>query len=121
MASSQDGVRARESLSGQLCFLPVRLAEHYERQLLLVVVKRFGQEPLMLLTTKPLRRKGSVVWWIVQAYIARWRIEETIRFIKDSYELNEKRQPIWVLPYDDSLASHSYCLSGNPPDREPHT
>lgn len=72
-------------------FLPVRLAEHGERRLWLVVVKGFGQEPLMLLTTKPMCRRRTTVWWIVEAYITRWRIEETIRFIKDSYELEDIR------------------------------
>jgi len=72
-------------------FLPVRLAEHSNRQLWLVVVKGFGQEPMMLLTTKPMRRHRKVLWWIVEAYITRWRIEDTIRFIKDSYEFEDVR------------------------------
>ena len=72
-------------------FLPVRLPRHPERQLYLVVVKGFGQEPLMLLTTKPMRKHRKVLWWIVEAYITRWRIEETIRFIKSCYELEDVR------------------------------
>ena len=72
-------------------FLPVRLPEHPERPLWLVVVKGFGSEPMMLLTTEPMRLNRKVVWWAVEAYLTRWRIEETIRFIKQSYEFEDIR------------------------------
>jgi len=72
-------------------FLPVRLPEHPERSLWLVVVKGFGSEPMMLLTTEPMRLNRKVVWWAVSAYMTRWRIEETIRFIKQSYEFEDIR------------------------------
>ncbi|BBO66376.1 hypothetical protein DSCA_03060 [Desulfosarcina alkanivorans] len=38
-----------------------------------------------------MRRKGEVVWRVVQAYITRWKVEETIRFIKQSYDLEDVR------------------------------
>jgi hypothetical protein len=72
-------------------FLPVFLPEHPGRKLWLVVVTGFGQKPLMLLTTEPMRRARKVVWWIVRAYITRWKVEETIRFIKTSYNLEDIR------------------------------
>jgi hypothetical protein len=72
-------------------FLPVRLVGHSDRPLWLVVVKGFGQEPMMLLTTRPMRRNRRVLWQIVEAYITRWRIEDTIRFIKNSYEFEDVR------------------------------
>lgn len=72
-------------------YIPVRLPEHPERQLSLVVIKGFGQEPLMLLTTRPMRKHRKVLWWVVEAYITRWRIEETIRFIKSCYDLEDVR------------------------------
>jgi hypothetical protein len=75
----------------QFGFLPVRLPEHPERQLWMVVVKGFGEKPLMLLTTEPMRRNRKVLWWIVQAYLTRWRVEDTIRFIKQSYNLEDIR------------------------------
>lgn len=77
-------------------FLPVRLPEWPERNLWLVVVKGLGRTPLMLLTTEPMRRKRKVLWWAVEAYITRWRVEETIRFIKQSYDIEDIR----VLTYD---------------------
>jgi len=57
----------------------------------LVVVRGFGQEPMMLLTTEPLRKSRKVLWRLVRAYIRRWAIEETIRYIKQSYELEDVR------------------------------
>lgn len=57
----------------------------------LLVVRGFGQEPMMLLTTEPLRKKRKVLWRLVRAYIRRWAIEETIRYIKQSYELEDVR------------------------------
>jgi hypothetical protein len=57
----------------------------------LVVVKGFGQKPLMLLTTQTMRRNRQVIWWVVSAYLTRWRVEDTIRFIKQSYNLEDIR------------------------------
>jgi len=62
-----------------------------EETLGLLVVRGFGREPMMLLTTEPLRRNRTVLWRLVRAYIRRWAIEETIRYIKQSYELEDVR------------------------------
>jgi hypothetical protein len=51
---------------------------------------------MMLLTDLPMRRKRSILWWVVAAYLTRWRIEEAIRFTKQSYQLEDIR----VLTYD---------------------
>ena len=72
-------------------FLPVKLPECQERPLWLVVVKGFGKKPLMILTTEPMRRSRKVVWWAVEAYLTRWRVEDTIRFIKQSYNFEDIR------------------------------
>jgi hypothetical protein len=45
----------------------------------------------MLLTNLPLRRNRKVLWWVVCAYLTRWPIEEAIRFIKQSYDLEDIR------------------------------
>ena len=76
-------------------FRKVRLPGRKER-LYMVVVKGFGSEPMMLLTTEEVRKKRQRLWWFVEAYITRWRIEETIRFVKQSYKLEDIR----VLTYD---------------------
>ncbi len=86
----------RKTYSIEFGFLPVRLPEWPERNLWLVVVKGLGKTPLMLLTTEPMRRNRKVLWWVVEAYITRWRVEETIRFIKQSYDIEDIR----VLTYD---------------------
>jgi hypothetical protein len=62
-----------------------------EETLGLLIVRGFGQEPMMLLTTEPLRKSRRVLWRLVRAYIRRWAIEETIRYIKQSYELEDVR------------------------------
>ena len=72
-------------------YLPVRLPECPKRALWLVVVKGLGKKPLMILTTEAMRRNRKVVWWAVEAYLTRWRIEDTIRFIKQSYDFEDIR------------------------------
>lgn len=69
----------------------IRLVGRRE-QLQLVVVAGFGAEPLLLLTNVLGRARGSQsLWWIVQIYLTRWKIEETFRFIKQSYNLEDIR------------------------------
>jgi hypothetical protein len=70
---------------------PVRLPEHPDQPLWLVVVRGLGQAPMMLLTDLPMRRNRKVLWWMVAAYLTRWRIEEAIRFVKQSYDLEDIR------------------------------
>jgi hypothetical protein len=76
-------------------FKKVRLPGRKE-QLFLVVVKGFGQEPMMLLTTERMYKQQKRLWWVVEVYLTRWRIEETIRFVKQSYQVEDIR----VLTYD---------------------
>ncbi len=71
-------------------FREVRLPGRAEA-LGMLVVKGFGREPMMLLTTEPLRRSRKVLWRLIRAYMRRWAIEETIRFIKQSYEIEDVR------------------------------
>ena len=77
-------------------FRPVRLPEHPDKPLWLVVVRGLGEAPMMLLTNLPMRRNRKLLWWVVAAYLTRWRIEEAIRFTKQSYDLEDIR----VLTYD---------------------
>jgi hypothetical protein len=72
-------------------FRSVRLPDYPDKPLWLVVAKGFGDKPLMLLTTEPMRRNRALVWRVIQAYLTRWRVEETIRFIKQSYRLEDIR------------------------------
>jgi hypothetical protein len=73
--------------SAELIRLPGR-----PEKLWLVVIAGFGQQPLMLLTNVPVAARDSQsVWWIVQIYLTRWKIEETFRFVKQSYNLEDIR------------------------------
>jgi len=69
---------------------PVRLPERPE-PLALVVVRGFGQEPMMLLASLRVTKSRKSLWRIVHSYLTRWRIEETIRFIKQSYQIEDIR------------------------------
>ena len=77
-------------------FTPVRLPKHPDTPLWLVVVRGLGAEPMMVLTNLPMRKSRKTLWWVVSAYLTRWRVEEAIRFIKQSYDLEDIR----VLSYD---------------------
>lgn len=58
----------------------------------LVVVAGFGEEPILLLTNAlEGARDSQSLWWIAQIYLTRWKIEETFRFIKQSYNLEDIR------------------------------
>ena len=45
----------------------------------------------MLLTNLRIRRSRKSLWRIVESYLTRWRIEETIRFLKQSYQVEDIR------------------------------
>ena len=64
--------------------------------LTLVMVDGLGENPLMLLTNRKVTRSRKSQWRIVKSYLSRWRVEETIRFIKQSYRLEDIR----VLRYE---------------------
>jgi len=69
---------------------PFRLPGRAE-PLLLVVIAGFGQEPLLLLSNLGGVRDSQSLWWIAQIYLTRWKIEETFRFVKQSYQLEDIR------------------------------
>ncbi len=64
-------------------------------QMTLVVVRGFGKKPLMLLTNVEVKNSRKSVWRIVEAYISRWLVEEAIRFMKQSYNLEDIRLLDW--------------------------
>ena len=86
--SIEDGQEKRYEL--RYGAAPIRLPGR-EEKLLLVVVAGFGAEPLLLLTNLEAVRDSSSLWWIVRIYLTRWKIEETFRFVKQSYHLEDIR------------------------------
>jgi hypothetical protein len=71
-------------------YRPVHLPGR-EEQLYLVVVAGLGKERMLLLTNLPMRKNRQVLWEVVEAYLTRWRVEDTIRFVKQSYHLEDIR------------------------------
>ncbi|MCK5711919.1 MAG: hypothetical protein KAI25_04310 [Hyphomicrobiaceae bacterium] len=59
--------------------------------LYLLVIRGFGAKPMLLLTNEPLRPSFKSLWRMMQAYLKRWSIEETIRYIKTCYDLENVR------------------------------
>jgi hypothetical protein len=53
------------------------------------VVKGYGEEPLMLLTNLRVDRLGALR--ILEIYLTRWKYEESYRFIKQAYNLEDIR------------------------------
>jgi hypothetical protein len=57
-----------------------------------VVIAGLGEDRLMLLTNVPVTARNSQsVWCIVPIYLTRWKIEETFRLVKQSYNLEDVR------------------------------
>jgi len=77
-------------------FRAVKLPGRRDLNLTLVVVQGLGQEPLLLLTNVEVKATRRSVWRIVRGYLTRWLVEETIRFLKQSYQLEDLR----VLSYE---------------------
>jgi hypothetical protein len=82
-------------LSIRYGFMPVYIPE-LRYPLALVVVKGFGDKPIMLLTSLKITSKEKDIWFIISAYLKRWTIEETIRFVKQTYDLENIRVLIYV-------------------------
>ncbi|UCD58272.1 MAG: transposase [Candidatus Hydrogenedentota bacterium] len=86
----------REESSGervyniQVGFRRVKLPGR-EQRLALVVVKQLGGQPLMILTNVEVVKSRRSVMFVVLSYFRRWQIEETIRFAKQAYQIEDIR------------------------------
>jgi hypothetical protein len=86
----------RETEEGEKCYhieygvMNVKLPDHDEA-MRLVVVKGFGEKPMLLLTSVTGTDSRQSLWQIVEGYLTRWRIEDAIRYIKQSYHLEDIR------------------------------
>ena len=70
--------------------MPVRLP-HRDEELRIVAVRGFGDKPMMLLTTLASEGSRKSHWQAVEGYLTRWRVEDAIRFVKQSYRLEDIR------------------------------
>ncbi len=64
--------------------ITVALPEYTDIWYMLVIVKGFGQQPMLLLTNKQL-------WQIIEIYLTRWKCDECYRYIKQSYNMEDFR------------------------------
>ena len=88
--------------------LPVRLPDHPGVELRLVVVKwPRCEKPMVLLTTLRAARSRRSLQQVVEGYLTRWRVEETIRFVKQAYEIEDVR----LLRYDRLKAMVAIVLA----------
>jgi hypothetical protein len=71
-------------------FRRVRLPGRPE-PLYLLVIHGLGHKPMLLLTTEVLRSSFKCLWYWVRAYMKRWSIEDTIRYVKTCYDLENVR------------------------------
>lgn len=85
----EDGKEKRRKV--QYNAIPVKLPS-YSHKLYFVVVKGFGIKPMMLLTScmVDIKKKESI-WRIVEYYLARWKCDESYRYIKQCYNLEDIR------------------------------
>jgi hypothetical protein len=89
-----DGTEQRVEL--RYGMVRVALPGFEETPLCMVVLHGFGATPLMILTSEPLTDSRKSLWWAIEAYLTRWRVEDTLRFSKQSYALEDVR----VLGYE---------------------
>lgn len=76
--------------------IPVKLPSS-SHKLSLVVVKGFGLEPMMLLTSCPVeKQRKESIWRIVEYYLARWKCDESYRYIKQCYNLEDLRVQSYI-------------------------
>jgi hypothetical protein len=85
----REGYRTEKHI--KLGALPVRLPECRDTQLWLVVIRGFGEAPIMLLSSLPPGTRRDYAQWIADLYLTRWKCEEAYRFIKQSYNLEDVR------------------------------
>jgi hypothetical protein len=83
-----DGVKSYKLEFGAMT---VALPQRPDKPLRMVVVKGFGERPMLLLTTLAGTTSRKSLWQVVEGYLTRWRVEDAIRFVKQSYNLEDIR------------------------------
>lgn len=85
----RDGERTKLTL--RMGSMPVRLPSRPEAPLWLVVIRGFGEDPILLLTNVAPEHGRAHATWIADVYLTRWKCEEAYRFVKQSYHLEDVR------------------------------
>jgi hypothetical protein len=81
----------RETKELELGAMPVRLPGRAMEPLWLVVIRGFGREPILLLTNVLPEAGRAHPKWIADIYLTRWKCEETFRFLKQAYRMEDVR------------------------------
>jgi hypothetical protein len=71
-------------------FVTVQLPD-FNMPLTMVVVQVLDVKPMMLLTSVTVKQCQKGLFYIIRAYLKRWGIEDTIRFVKQTYDLENIR------------------------------
>jgi len=85
---TESGVKTYELHYG---VMGVALPQRPDAPLRMVVVRGFGEAPMMLLTTLAQTSSRASLWQVVEGYLTRWRVEDALRFVKQSYNLEDIR------------------------------
>lgn len=98
----REGYREKKHL--HLGTRPERLPERPDHPLWLVVIRGLAAKPIVLLTNVEPTQAHDHAAWISDVYLTRWKCEETYRFVKQSYNLEDLRvrsytalRNLWVL------------------------
>ena len=75
----------------RISYIPVKLCEFPEKELVLVAVYGFGEQPMLLLTNLNISKKKILCMIVTKIYLMRWRIEEYFKFKKQQFELEDLR------------------------------
>jgi len=79
----------------KISYIPVRLCEFPNKELLLIAVYGFGSDPMMLLTNLKSSEKRTSSNTVAKVYLMRWRIEEYFKFKKQQFDFEDIR--VWSL------------------------
>lgn len=72
--------------------LPVAIYEEPKKWYYAVVIKGFGQDPMVLFTNLEVNvQESRSIYKIVEIYLTRWKCDECYRYIKQSYNLEDIR------------------------------
>ena len=102
-----DHQRQEKRVTIEFRVMPVRLPDIPEKLMHMGIVRGFGQKPMMLLTTLAKNTSRDALWQIVEGYMTRRRIEDTIRHVKQSYRFEDMR----LFKYDKIKAMAALVLA----------
>jgi hypothetical protein len=70
----------------------VALTEKSDRWYYAIVIKGFGEHPMVLITNLEVKTTESkAIYYVVEVYLTRWKCDECYRYIKQSYNLEDVR------------------------------